>query len=83
MGTILFSVGLEKLIICFGRMYYFNKKITFVNEEEILNLNIWNNNILINRTPVIYKNYFEKSVSDLDLNKLSSIFFPSVFFVDV
>ena len=41
----------------------FQQKFTFVNEEDILSLNIWNNNdILINRKPVIYKNYFERGV---------------------
>ena len=41
----------------------FPKKFTFVNEEEILFLNIWNNiDILINIKPEIYKNYFEKCV---------------------
>ena len=41
----------------------FQQKLIFVHEEEILSLNILNNNdILMNRKLVIYKNYFEKGI---------------------
>ena len=60
MGTILFSVGLQKLIMFWkgelNSWVLFQQKLTFVNGEELIILNVWNNNdILINRKPVIYK----------------------------